>query len=296
MTSVYLILAHGYFSQLERLVRRLSRTGSPVVIHIDQRTPLPDPFPAATLPNVFLTKERHGTAWGSFEVVVATLTLLREAIARFPNAKYFSLLSGQDYPIKSLRQIDAFFEGNDSDFIGHIPLAEEQWRYGGKRRIDRFYWAANRKSLPGFVFRTIPLPPRRFPIPLEKMFTGSQWWSLRGETVKRLLAFVDDNPDVLKAFRWTYIADEMFFQTVLAGLMREKQLVNNNLRHIEYFSLPRDYLRLKILNRNGIRVLTMADLEKLKASPALFARKFDAAVDSGILDSLDELCEDGAGV
>jgi hypothetical protein len=93
----------------------------------------------------------------------------------------------------------------------------------------------------------------------------------------------------LKAFRWTYIPDEMFFQTILAGFLCESKISREHLHFIENFSLPRDYLRLKIINRNGIRNLGVADFEKLKSSPALFARKFDAVIDSKILDLLDEL-------
>ena len=95
--------------------------------------------------------------------------------------------------------------------------------------------------------------------------------------------------DVLKAFRWTYIPDEMFFATVLISFLNEPNIVNSHLRFIEYFDLPRDYFRLKIVNRNGIRNLGPADLDKLRSSTALFARKFDPLADPGILDRLDDM-------
>lgn len=287
MTSVYLILAHRNFDQLSRLAKRLLASDAGVVIHVDKGVEIPSGFMAGFPKNVLLTEQRFFTAWGSFELVEASIALLTQGMKHFAKAKYFSLLSGQDYPIKSPKYLDDFFCRSNSDFIRCGPLVEEHWKYGGKRRINKFYWAKNRKSLAGFVFRSIPLPPRRFPIPADKIFVGSQWWSLRASTVQRILQFVQEHPEVLKAFRHTYIPDEMFFQTVIAGFLHEKNLANDNLRFIEHFSLPRDYWRLKILNRNGIKDLGAADYQKLIVSPALFARKFDAAKDARVLDLLD---------
>jgi Core-2/I-Branching enzyme len=123
-------------------------------------------------------------------MVLATLSLLEEGIHRFPAASYFTLLSGQDYPIKNAEHINHFFQQNDSNFIRHAPLREERWQYGGIRRINKYYWAKNRKSIPGFFFRTISCPPRRFPVPLEKIHVGSQWWVLKRNTVVKVLDFV----------------------------------------------------------------------------------------------------------
>jgi hypothetical protein len=293
MNCVYLILVHKNFEQVSRLVKRLLLTNSYIIIHIDKKVEIPRNF-LAELANsersrVFLIEKRYFAAWGSWEAVLTALSLLKEGIRRFPAASYFILLSGQDYPIKSAEYIDTFFRENDSNLVRHIPLLEEKWKYGGIRRINRFYWAKNRKSITGFIFRTIPCPSRRFPIPAEKIYLGSQWWVMKRDTAVKVLDFVEKNPKFLRAFRWTYIPDEMFFQTILVSFLGESKISQEHLHFIEGFGLPRDYLRLKILNRNGIRNLGVADFEKLKSSRALFARKFDATVDSKILDLLDGL-------
>ncbi|MGD1089576.1 MAG: beta-1,6-N-acetylglucosaminyltransferase [Verrucomicrobiota bacterium] len=286
-------MVHKDFEQASRLARRLLSGDSGIVIHVNSKVKIPGNFLAelgeGRRSRVFLTEKRHFSEWGSWEAVLAILSLLDEGVRRFPAASYFTLLSGQDYPIKNAEYIDAFFRRNDSNFIGHIPLREEQWKYGGIRRINRFYWARNRKSIPGFFFRTIPCPPRRFPIPVEKIQVGSVWWTLKRDTIMKILDFVKKNPKILMAFRWTYVPDEMFLPTLLISFLGESKISRERIRYFENFSLPRDYLRLKILNRNGIRNLGVADFEKLESSPALFARKFDPTMDSKILDLLDGL-------
>ena len=293
MHCVYLILVHKNFDQVSRLVQRLLLTDSGVVIHVDKKIRIPSnfltEFESSQRSRVFLTEKRYFTEWGSLELVLASLALFEEGVLRFPNASYFTLLSGQDYPIKSAEFINDFFGRNDSNFIDYTPLREEKWKYGGVRRVNRFYWARNRKSLPGYFCRTIPFPPRHFPVPVEKIYVGSAWWALKCDAVLKVLDFVKKDPAILMTFSWTYIPDEMFFQTVLVGFLNESKLVNQSTHFLEHFSLPRDWLRLKFFNRSGYRNLVTADFEKLKASPALFARKFDVTIDSKILDLLDTL-------
>ena len=290
MNSVYLILAHRNFDQVRRLINRLLLGDAGVIVHVDSKVEIPRSFMAGfqeDMVRVFVAEKRHDIAWGSYEMVLATLSLLEEGLHRFPDARYFTLLSSPVYPIKTPEHIDDVFRHSDSNFLLFKPLLEERWKYGGIRRINRYIWAKDRRSLAGFCFRTIPFPPRHFPIPRENVFVGSQWWSLKRRTVSRILEFVRKTPDVLRAFRWTYIPDEMFFATVLLGFLNEQDMVNDHLRVIEYFGLPRDYLRLKIVNRNGVRILGAADLERLRSSPALFARKFNLTASPEILDLLD---------
>jgi len=292
MSCAYLLLAHKNLHQVKRLVRRLLLSGDGVVIHFNARTKIPGDFLSGFNPDeqarIYLAERRWITEWGSFETVTATLYLLQAALKRFPSAGHFLLVSGQDYPLKDPQAINAFFDRNDCTIMQHMPLLQDGWQYGALKRINRFYWARDRKSLAGFFFRTIPFPPRRFPIPVDKIHVGSAWWAMKRDSAARILKFVEEKPEILRAFRWTYIPDEMFFSTVLVGFLGETNLRNGRVHFIEGFALPRDYLRLKILNRNGIRIFGVSDFEKLRASPALFARKFDMNLDSKILDLLDE--------
>src|SRR5262245_60492602 len=111
MNSVYLILAHNHFSHVVRLVKRLLQTDCAIILHVDVNAKAPRHLlsECGQPGRVFLATRRYATSWGNFDTVVATLALLREGVERFPDTRYFSLLSGQDYPIKTPGALNAFF-------------------------------------------------------------------------------------------------------------------------------------------------------------------------------------------
>ena len=102
-------------------------------------------------------------------------------------------------------------------------------------------------------------------------------WALTGETLKWLMRFVAERPDVLNFFRHTKMPDETFFQTVLLSSSLAGTVNNEQLHYLDWSA-----------GSAHPGTLTAADLPQLRASGMLFARKFDADVDSEILDLLDE--------
>jgi hypothetical protein len=95
--------------------------------------------------------------------------------------------------------------------------------------------------------------------------------------VRYLREFVAASPGVVRFFRHVDVPDELFFQTVLCSSPLRERIVNDNLRFIDW----RDPAS------GSPAVLTSADFPALQASPKLFARKFDATADAGILDLID---------
>jgi hypothetical protein len=81
----------------------------------------------------------------------------------------------------------------------------------------------------------------------------------------------------MRHFRRVAVPSEEFFASVLLG---DRAL-----------TIERDHRRFAPFAHEGAphpETLTEADLDRLIASGADFARKFDTEVDSGILDVLDE--------
>jgi len=50
--------------------------------------------------------------------------------------------------------------------------------------------------------------------PASKHFGGSQWWALRKSTLWLMMDYLAENPALEKFHRFTYVPDEMFFQTL----------------------------------------------------------------------------------
>lgn len=103
-----------------------------------------------------------------------------------------------------------------------------------------------------------------------KIFGGSQWWTLTVDCVKYIINFLHERPKFYQYFKYSQIADELFFQTIL--LNSHFRIINNNLRMIDWKSGP-----------NYPKVFNVQDLQQLESTTHLFARKFDERYDGQII-------------
>jgi hypothetical protein len=274
--------------------------------------------------NLHLAEERRKVAYFGFTTVEATLSLMRQATA-FGRFSYHTLLSGADYPIKSREAIRDFFEGRDTEFLvywllddrpswkhkvehyflaDYVPIrnlkrptARNAWRL--PRTFRYLYWRAFARYKDRF-------PRRRYPFADLRPYGGSQWWSLTDGCVRFVLDYVAEHPEVVRFYRYTQCPDELFFQTIVMNSSYAGRAAN----HAEYVAwsaqasaavssdrgmLPEDSFNLRYIDWSGgyrgergyPAVLDDRDFERLRDSPCLFARKFEAVRSAGLLDRID---------
>jgi Core-2/I-Branching enzyme len=280
----YIISAYQRLGQVARLVRRLHADETTFFVHVDKKTD--DGAYASLLSSLedlpavrFL--ERHSCHWGGFGHVRATLKGIDELLRRGDVFDYAILLTGQDYPIKPNEYIDRFFETQcPKSFMGFSPLPSESWSpSGGLGRIEHRHL-----RLYGRHFRS-PLK-RRFPAGLRP-YGGGAYWCLSRDCIEYVARFVERRPDVVSFFRHVDIPDEIFFHTILLSSELRGTIVNDNLRYIDWTQGKRP------------AILRVRDLDALRTSPKLFARKFDVNQDETVLDLIDRHLlqpEDGAAL
>ena len=87
----------------------------------------------------------------------------------------------------------------------------------------------------------------------------------------------------MRYYRLTIVPSESFFATALMN-DRGLQVAHDDRRFVSFTP-----------GSPSPEVLTEADLDRVRASGAEFARKFDAAVDGAVLDRLDELRRSAGG-
>jgi hypothetical protein len=275
MKVAYLILAHHAPEMLAALIAALDKPKSQVFVHIDRKTDI-TPFKELLADKCIFVTPRINVSWGSFSIVQATINLLEAALST-NNFDYYCLLSGCDYPVKPVRAFEAHLTTHaGNEYMSSQNMNKLPPKF--KKRYTGFFLFENRsefiKRLNFGITKIQRLFYKRKPYANRSMFNGAQWWALTGACVKYIMDFITAHPDYISYFKYTHIPDTSFFQTLVMHSPYVSKVQNDSLRHIvfENEKIPHP------------KIWTMDDKDELLQSPAYFARKFDLATDSGIVD------------
>ena len=274
-TIAWFIMLHQKPEQFEWLLNAIYHPDDLYLVHVD-------------LKSLFNFKGRGGT-WSAVRKLVAgrrNVQLMRprptnwggwslgrislDAIGRLLDAgadwSHFVNLSGECYPTRPLAEFRAALRARPDDVyvetkaFADLPAAD---------------WHRRRPRVIETPVKIIPLPgSRQPPKTFQLNHKGSQWVVLprafcewqRTAPLRR---------DMDRYLRWSPLSDELVAQTLLLnGPFRDRQATHYGraIRLVEPAPHP--------------TVLTMDDLDWIHASPAYFARKFDAGKDAAILHTL----------
>ncbi len=270
----YFLLVHRYPEQFKRLFKSIYSPRNQYLVHVDKSsgsamamdTDIRDFL--SHYPNAAVLKGRK-VLWGGYSLVDAELRGMAELLQMDPNWEFFINLSGQDFPLKSQSRIVHFLEGSRGKEF--IKVADQKLtRPDTMSRVGKYA-----VELHDRIFRTILSRPF---LKGATPYIGNQWMIVS----RRFCQFVCHDRQAVryKAFyKNTFIADEGFFQTVMMNTAVHGTVVSDDLREIDW--VPDGDIKLRP------RTFTMDDAAMLRASPAMFARKFDETVDGEILTALE---------
>jgi hypothetical protein len=289
VTVVYVVLSHRNPEQVLRLVRALREgPAAQVLVRHDPRGPR---LAVADLDAAGgeAIEDDIAFEWGGWSQLELILACLREAAARH-DPDWVLILSGQDYPLRPLADIETELDAGLLD--GRLGSVREVERRRPPAGDDEFFLRCRYRhyprprAIPDLPGSTRPLvyarelPPlvgvRRIRRPPLRFFASADWLTLGRRALAAVLAAAEERP-LMRYFRRVAVPSESFFASVLLG---DRAL-----------TIERDHRRLALFSSEGAPhpdLLTSGDYERLIASGADFARKFDTAVDARVLDLLDE--------
>ena len=281
--QAYLIIAHQCDEMLLTLLRMLDVPWNDIFIHMDSKNTSYQPEIVERYlkhAEVFHT-ERLSVIWGGITLAKAEFELLNAAVSHGPY-QHYHLLSGVDLPIQTQENIRAFFEANpDREFVGFdtkpfSPFNDERVYYrhffqNVDIRRHAVLGALNGALLSGQKLLGMK---RNQNVSFKK---GSQWFSCTDGFARYLLSREDW---FLQVFDKTFCPDEFFVQTMLAQSPYLEKVYRgpggSSVRAIDW-------------DRGSPYVWQDADLEELKASPCMFARKFDIRKAPKLVQELERL-------
>lgn len=254
MKIAYLILAHDQPAQLAKLITLLLKNESEdcVFLHWDQRSRfnigayLEQQLAADMLSRTFLHSVVQ-VKWGMWSIVEATLCCIAHLLACERTFDYVILMSGHDYPIKPVATLKNFLSShNGMEFIECVDADERRWVIGGiykERYLYRHYFSYRTPTLQ-FRFalwlqQRLGLK-RKFPAGFAPHF-GSQWWALTIDTIKKIDG-LSRQPAIRNFFKYTCIPDELFFQSLVAGLVPHRNIYGSNLTFYKFTPSGKPYV------------------------------------------------------
>jgi hypothetical protein len=333
MRLAYIITCHKNVQQVHRLIDRLITQDNVIVLHIST-TSEPGFFDGLkkiitgnkSYTNVFFCKRHDGTHY-SFGIVKGILSGLNFLIKNNISFDYVNLISGQDYPIKSNTEINAFFEENGGkQFLNYFPLTpriypdydyDESWGPDRQHyRIDRYHFIIDGEvlSIPELesarliehsLFSTVKIflyeskkyiKQKRF-----KKELGLLFWS-RVLPRKRK---IPDGFNIFGGITWwsinrdaaNYVLDQHFNNKRYRNFFRYTLIPDEMYFHTILLNSPfakncvnNDLRDIEWAGGDGTHpiIFKTEHLNRLKQSTDLFARKFDINVDSNVLDLIDK--------
>lgn len=313
MKNLFMIMCHKNPKQVIRLAERLISAESDVVLHADSNMPK-DEYSvlknyALGKSNVYLTDERIHGVLDDRSLVDIVFLMIKCVKSKGLSYGYYCLLSGQDYPVKSVDYINRELKASyPTPYIDCTPYDRNNWVYH-KFSGNKSYYLLNKKierkfpkngTLPRRILKSFALLYKKASILAHRthyhqltkngveLFGGSAWWILSDVIIDYIYGEYSGSAPVVASLLETSTPEETFFQIMAMRSplkdkiqLNPKDMVLQNCKTYAYFFDD---------NKPFVGhpyIFTDAEFDKLKNTDFWFARKFDITVNEKILDLLD---------
>lgn len=280
-----IITAYHKFEQLKELVDILKQKFE-IYLHIDKKADQSWKSILTDSEHVHIYSKFH-VNWGGSAHLKAIVYLMNEA-AKNPEISYFHIISGDDWPVRSLDEIYAHFEGNDEIDLLTTKLSDAtpEWKknqinwQGYYSFLDVFNYKDMKQKL--FVKALVKFQKLIGVNRLKKLDVeiaqGLVWGDIPRDAFLYCKEYIHQNPEFWEFMTYGHASEEFFFQTILANSEEfSRRITNKNYR----------YMNWNHKNGSYPAILDLEDLGKIKDETYYFARKIDSQISKELLDQLD---------
>ncbi|WP_448250175.1 beta-1,6-N-acetylglucosaminyltransferase [Thalassotalea agariperforans] len=300
----FLCLAHNNFAYLAKVSQYYCSQDDGFFVHIDKSVNLEavsELSEFSTNSVILNDDERVRTAWGSFNIVLATMALINKALAS-DNYDRFVLVSGADLPLLTKEQLKTRLAQNLNYFGVWETVCTEQPSPFSHEFFTRHYYD-HKLTNPGLAYGTgsrvhiyrmlllnrllayLPLSKKRFTYP--SYAKGSQWWCITRE-MAQYFCDVFSQQHLIEQFTLMHAPDEKIFHTLANHSPYQSTL---NIDHGQC-SLKQGlhYIDWGYQNeRIALQTFDIVNADKAKQLGCAFARKLPNGVSPELSTHLDNL-------
>lgn len=285
MSLTFLVSAHADPVMFGRLVARLAPAR--VIAHIDAKSDIA-PFREVATPNVEFTPTRVPVHWCDWSQVTAMNLLVDQAAYGDPD-DYVVWLTGQDYPMRPVAELEAFLaEHPGRQYAKCFRIAASNRHY--QRQLDQWHvfdlpaaWPKKVRDRTRQVLTALATPiPKRAPAGLD-VCQGHEHWVLTRACMLEARSRIDES--TAKYLRRSWCPSEKIYQTIVASGPYAAQMAEGGPVPFEGRGLYK-YTNLHFITPE-LRPLTLADAPAIEASGMFFGRKVTTADSTALLDHVD---------
>jgi len=276
MRIAHLIMTYTDPVQTERMIRAMYHPNFDFYIHLDKKYDISGHLYLKSIPQVYFIESRTDVKWAGYSTVKATFQSIKEIVATGIRYSFINFMSGQDYPLKPAQNINDFFQQNiGNEFLSYRDIRND-WQEG-LIRMERYFLSGyefgGKYRLETLINKIFP--KRKIPHDLHP-YGKSMFWMLSPKAAMYVVNRVEKDRKLQQFLSLCWASDEFVFQTILMNSPIKNRVINNNYRYIDWSN---GGASPKILNEN--------DANSIFESEMLFARKFDMAKHSEILNLID---------
>lgn len=282
-----IITAYHKFEQLNALAEYLSSQFE-VYIHIDKKADTS--WKQIIQPNEHIhVYSKYAVNWGGSAHLKAIVWLMNEAL-KDKRIDYFHIMSGDDWPVRSLQEIYEYFDKSDEISLLTTKISDmtDDWRrYSSKwQKYYSFLDIFNYKDLKQKIFVKAFVKFQQIigVNRLKKLETldieiaqGLVWGGLPRNAFEYCMTYIHDNPEFWEFMTYGHASEEFFFQTILANSEAfEKCITNKNYRYMNWNRKHNSY--------PGI--LDMDDYDNIMSDKYFFSRKIDFGISHELMEKI----------
>lgn len=293
MKHAYTIMAHNNKEQLKILLELLDDENNEIYLHIDARSDMTfDGLQESLKHSTLHTYKKYRIYWGHITLAECQLFLLGEAVKAYHD--YYHLISGSDLPLKTNREIDAFFSGIEGkqliNFDSDGPSENLNCKYVHplqpliarcKKKQYKLQYRLHRID-DGFVAL------QRACGRSSGCSRGCNWNDITHDLA---IDYLQHEKELIRKLRFAYCGDESILQTYYRWYGDRWELYSASPRLEDSVLRKVDWERT-----NGLSpyVWRSEDYETLMSCGMLFARKFDWNVDRQIILKIRDILTERA--
>lgn len=292
MKQAYLITAYKDADSLCELAQLFAQSGY-VYVHIDKksRTITEEDIAALNRISNCVAIRRYDIKWGGFNHVKAILELLMMAVSN-PDVSYIHMLTGEDFPLVSVKQLDEKFLSCDRIYMTYIE--PENLPETVTVRYRYYNWFQDRN-----VKNKLLWSLQNMTVKLQKLcgvfrggigeftavYKGLVYISMPRDAAAYVVEYVARHEEFWEDLYKCQVPEEFFFQTLFMNHKKWSLQVEN--RELRYMDWSRG-------DGASPSYLTEDDYEKIKESGCLFARKFHPELSKSLRNRLkNDIYADG---